>query len=171
MQASSAAIEGGPIQKYQPSHSAAAFKCVSSVHILSQLPWVAGRRPVIIEVVSVSDDSEEEQEDVETPDIKRRNRWRRVAQAATKQSLRLRAVHAATHPDTLCNSPPGHHPGCCENDLNITHILAAALRHHAHIECHVMRLLAGAPLHACNCLRQNKLSRGVELWQYSSMRC
>ena len=52
---------------------------------------------MIIEVVSVSDDSEEEQEDVETPDIKRRNRWRRVAQAATKQSLRLRAVHAARH--------------------------------------------------------------------------
>ena len=70
---------------------------------------------MIIEVVSVSDDSEEEQEDVETPDIKRRNRWRRVAQAATKQSLRLRALHAATHPDTLRNSPPGHHLGCCCN--------------------------------------------------------
>ena len=46
---------------------------------------------MIIEVVSLSDDSEEEQEDVETPDIKRRNRWRRVAQAATKQSLRCLA--------------------------------------------------------------------------------
>ena len=73
---------------------------------------------MIIEVVSVSDDSEEEQEDVETPDIKRRNRWRRVAQAATKQSLRLRALHAAAYPDTFQEPPPGHAECCRQAAVN-----------------------------------------------------
>ena len=87
---------------------------------------------MIIEVVSVSDDSEEEQEDVETPDLKRRNRWRRVAQAATKQSLRCwRALHAVAHPDAY--RPPAWAPrwvllaGCCDNSTDTIHSLAAAL--------------------------------------------
>ena len=39
-------------------------------------------------MADIDADSEEELEDIETPDIQRRNRWRRVAQAATKQCLR-----------------------------------------------------------------------------------
>lgn len=51
--------------------------------------WVpAGRKQIVIEVADIDADSEEELEDVETPDIKKKNRWRRVAQAATKQCLR-----------------------------------------------------------------------------------
>lgn len=42
----------------------------------------------MIEVADIDADSEEELEDIETPDVQRRNRWRRVAQAATKQCLR-----------------------------------------------------------------------------------
>ena len=49
---------------------------------------LTGRRQVVIEVVDIDADSEEELEDIETPDVRQRNRWRRVAQAATKQCLR-----------------------------------------------------------------------------------
>lgn len=48
----------------------------------------AGRKQVVIEVAPVDEDSEEELEDVETPDHARQKRWQRVAQAAVKQSLR-----------------------------------------------------------------------------------
>jgi len=42
----------------------------------------------VIEVADIDEDSEQELEDIETPDVQRRSRWRRVAQAATKQCLR-----------------------------------------------------------------------------------
>ncbi len=48
----------------------------------------------MIEVADIDADSEEELEDIETPDVQRRNRWRRVAQAATKQCLRSVLLHA-----------------------------------------------------------------------------
>ena len=50
---------------------------------------LAGRRQVVIEVVDIDADSEEEVEDIETPNVRQRNRWQRVAQSATKQCLRL----------------------------------------------------------------------------------
>ena len=43
---------------------------------------------MVIEIVDIDADSEEEMEDVETPDGRRKARWQRVAQAATKQCLR-----------------------------------------------------------------------------------
>lgn len=43
---------------------------------------------MVIEIVDIDADSEEEIEDVETPDGRRKARWQRVAQAATKQCLR-----------------------------------------------------------------------------------
>ncbi len=48
----------------------------------------------MIEVADIDAESEEELDDIETPDVQRRNRWRRVAQAATKQCLRLDLQHA-----------------------------------------------------------------------------
>ena len=47
----------------------------------------------MIEVADIDADSEEELDDIETPDVQRRNRWRRVAQAATKQCLRWVPLH------------------------------------------------------------------------------
>lgn len=47
-----------------------------------------------IKVATVDEDSEEELEDVETPDQARIKRWQRVGQAAVKQCLRC-VLHAA----------------------------------------------------------------------------
>jgi 16S rRNA U1498 N3-methylase RsmE len=44
---------------------------------------------VVIEVATIDEDSEEELEDVETPNQARMKRWERVAQAAVKQCLRF----------------------------------------------------------------------------------
>ena len=49
---------------------------------------LAGRKQIVIEVADIDAPSEEELEDIETPDLQRRKRWQRVAQAATKQCLR-----------------------------------------------------------------------------------
>ena len=126
---------------------------VSWVPPLSQLPHVAGRRPVVIEVVSVSDDSEEEQEDVETPDIKRRNRWRRVAEAATKQSLRCAPpmLQPVLPPFRTLNPRPSTWAprrallaSCCEHVLDIIHSSAAAPSTMHRLKSRV-RILAGAP--------------------------
>lgn len=44
---------------------------------------------MVIEVATIDEDSEEELEDVETPNQARMKRWERVAQAAVKQCLRF----------------------------------------------------------------------------------
>ncbi len=49
---------------------------------------------MIIEIVDVDADSEEEVEDIETSDGRRKARWQRVAQAATKQCLRYKYIPA-----------------------------------------------------------------------------
>ena len=47
-----------------------------------------GRKQLVIEVAPLDADSEEELEDIETPEHARQLRWQRVVQAAVKQSLR-----------------------------------------------------------------------------------
>lgn len=56
---------------------------------LRRMPCGSGRKQVVIEVATIDEDSEEELEDVETPNQARMKRWERVAQAAVKQCLRF----------------------------------------------------------------------------------
>ncbi|CAL8467991.1 g7529 [Coccomyxa elongata] len=51
-----------------------------------------GRKQVVIEVATIDEDSEEEVEDVETPNQTRMKRWERVAQSAVKQCLRAHTL-------------------------------------------------------------------------------
>ena len=51
-------------------------------------PRGAGRKQLVIEVAPLDAESEEELEDIETPEHARQARWQRVVQAAVKQSLR-----------------------------------------------------------------------------------
>lgn len=53
-----------------------------------EMLYISGRKQVVIEVATIDEDSEEELEDVETPNQSRQKRWQRVAQAAVKQCLR-----------------------------------------------------------------------------------
>ncbi len=58
----------------------------------------AGRRQLVIEVAPLDADSEEELEDVETPEHARQKRWGRVQQAAVKQCLRCAPRCRMPHP-------------------------------------------------------------------------
>ncbi|EIE20800.1 alpha/beta knot [Coccomyxa subellipsoidea C-169] len=65
-----------------------------------------GRKQVVIEVATIDEDSEEELEDVETPNQSRQKRWHRVAQAAVKQCLRQASLPDAK-PGLLLIGPEG----------------------------------------------------------------
>jgi hypothetical protein len=79
-----------------------------------------GRKQVAIKVALTDEDSEEEVEDVETPDQARVKRWQRVAQAAVKQSLRCASIYALCLRIDIGQPVPGmtvlHMLQCCAND-------------------------------------------------------
>ena len=64
----------------------------------------AGRKQLVIQVAPLDAASEEELEDVETPEYTRQKRWQRVQQAAVKQCLRCAP--------TPCCASSRHHQPC-----------------------------------------------------------
>ncbi len=99
---------------------------------------------MVIEVATIDEDSEEELEDVETPNQSRQKRWQRVAQAAVKQCLRwgpFVSVSAKVSPPVCLENFKDMHKHACI--LRRAHTLV--MRRPLHTNS-LAELVAAAPL-------------------------